>query len=160
MYERIPIELKKLNHWVCWKRVKDPKHPEKPRKVPINARTGMEAKSDDPSTWCDFSTAAMSAVEFAGIGFMFGGSGYFGVDIDGIADEIADFTNGSNGNIISEFTAALGSYMELSQSGAGIHIICRGKLPGEGCRHENVEMYDSGRYFAMTGDIIGNFTVT
>ena len=157
MYERIPNELKQLNHWVCWKRVKDPKRPEKPRKVPINARTGMEAKSDDPSTWCDFATAAASAVEFAGIGFMFGGSGYFGVDIDGIADEIADFTNGSDGNIVSEFTGALRSYTELSQSGAGIHIICKGSLPGEGNRHENVEMYDSGRYFAMTGDIIGNF---
>ena len=157
MYERIPIELKKLNHWVCWKRVKDPKHPEKPKKVPINARTGMEAKSDDPSTWCDFATAAASAVEFAGIGFMFGGSGYFGVDIDGIADEIADFTNGSDGSIVSEFTGALRSYTELSQSGTGIHIICKGSLPGEGNRHENVEMYDSGRYFAMTGDIIGNF---
>lgn len=158
MYERIPIELKQLNHWVCWKRVKDPKHPEKPKKVPINARTGMEAKSDDPSTWCDFSTAAASAVEFAGIGFMFGGSGYFGVDIDGIADEIADFLSGDTNNVVSEFTAALGSYTEFSQSGAGIHIICRGKLPGEGCRHENVEMYDSGRYFAMTGDIIENFS--
>ena len=157
MYERIPNELKQLNHWVCWKRVKDPKHPEKPRKVPINARTGMEAKSDDPFTWCDFATAAASAVEFAGIGFMFGGSGYFGVDIDGIADEIADFTNGSDGSIVSEFTGALRSYTELSQSGTGIHIICKGSLPGEGNRHENVEMYDSGRYFAMTGDIIGNF---
>ena len=157
MYERIPNELKQLNHWVCWKRVKDPKRPEKPRKVPINARTGMEAKSDDPSTWCDFATAAASAVEFAGIGFMFGGSGYFGVDIDGIADEIADFTNGSDGSIVSEFTGALRSYTELSQSGTGIHIICKGSLPGEGNRHENVEMYDSGRYFAMTGDIIGNF---
>ena len=160
MYERIPNELKQLNHWVCWKRVKDPKHPEKPKKVPINARTGMEAKSDDPSTWCDFSTAAASAVEFAGIGFMFSGSGYFGVDIDGIADEIFSFTSGeySDDNIVAEFTSALGSYTEFSQSGAGIHIICRGKLPGEGCRHENVEMYDSGRYFAMTGDIIGNFS--
>ena len=160
MYERIPNELKQLNHWVCWKRVfpTDPKHPEKPRKIPINARTGMEAKSDDPSTWCDFATAAASAVEFAGVGFMFGGSGYFGVDIDNIADEILSFTSGesSGENIVAEFTAALGSYTELSQSGAGIHIICRGKLPGEGCRHGNVEMYDSGRYFAMTGNIIGN----
>lgn len=160
MYERIPIELKQLNHWVCWKRVKDPKHPEKPKKVPINARTGMEAKSDDPSTWCDFSTAAASAVEFAGIGFMFGGSGYFGVDIDGIADEIFSFTSGEypDDNIVAEFTSALGSYTEISQSGGGIHMICRGKLPGEGCRHENVEMYDIGRYFAMTGDIIGDLT--
>ena len=79
---------------------------------------------------------------------MFGGSGYFGVDIDNIADEILSFTSGesSGENIVAEFTAALGSYTELSQSGAGIHIICRGKLPGEGCRHGNVEMYDSGRY--------------
>lgn len=76
MYQQIPGELKSLRNWVCWKRVHDPKHPEKPKKVPINARTGMEAASDNPSTWCDFQTAVESSVEFAGIGFMFGGSGY------------------------------------------------------------------------------------
>lgn len=160
MYERIPNELKQLNNWVCWKRVKDPKHPEKPRKIPINARTGMEAASNDPATWCDFQTAVQSSAEFAGIGFMFGGSGYFGVDIDGAANDIADFRNGgvSGDNIIAEFVTALGSYTEISQSGAGIHIICKGSLPGEGCRHGNVEMYDSGRYFAITGNVLGGRT--
>ena len=160
MYQQIPGELKSLRNWVCWKRVHDPKHPEKPKKVPINARTGMEAASDNPSTWCDFQTAVESSVEFAGIGFMFGGSGYFGVDIDGIPGELTDFQNGtaSPDNIVSEFLSALGSYTEISQSGHGIHIICRGKLPGDSCRHGNVEMYDSGRYFAMTGKVIPGFS--
>ena len=43
------------------------------------------------------------------------------------------------------------SYTELSQSGTGIHIIAKAKKPGERCRSGNVEIYDNGRYFIMTG---------
>lgn len=47
-----------------------------------------------------------------------------------------------------------GSYMELSQSGKGIHVFCKGKLldnlikPSEG-----IEIYKSNRYIALTGDV-------
>ena len=54
---------------------------------------------------------------------MFGNCEYFGVDIDGVGDEIAAFKTGEN-NIITEFITTLQSYTELSKSGKGIHIIC------------------------------------
>ena len=46
------------------------------------------------------------------------------------------------------------SYTEFSQSGQGIHIIIRGKKPGSKCRKDNFEMYDSDRFFVMTGNQI------
>ena len=157
MYEAIPEELKKLNQWVCWRFVDDPDRPAKPRKVPINARTGETAQSNNPATWCSFTEAVRAAARYNGIGFMFG-AGIFGVDIDGIEREIAAYQEGYVDNIIAEFIDSLGSYAEYSVSGRGIHILCRGKLPPNGRRRGNVEMYDSGRFFIMTGNPASDFT--
>ena len=38
-----------------------------------------------------------------------------------------------------------GSYTELSPSGKGLHILCKGTLPGKGVKKNQVEMYDRGR---------------
>jgi putative DNA primase/helicase len=47
------------------------------------------------------------------------------------------------------------SYAELSPSGTGVHIITRGSVTtdGKGKRdHERgIELYDTGRYFTVTG---------
>lgn len=150
-YESIPEELKALPNWVCWRLVPDEQRG-KPRKVPFNPRTGEAAKSNDSSTWCDFETACNSSTTggYDGIGFMFSESPYFGVDIDGVADEIPRYMEGEPG-LLADFVDTLRSYTELSTSGAGIHIICRGKLPPVGRRRGNIEMYESGRFFVMTG---------
>ena len=151
MYEQIPQELKALPNWICWDAVPDEKRG-KIKKVPINALTGGGAMSNNPSTWCDFDTAVRASEKHSGIGFMFGGCTYFGVDIDGKEEELEAYQRGENGNIISEFISTLQSYTEISQSGKGIHIICRGKLPKRGRRKGSVEMYEDGRFFVMTGN--------
>lgn len=134
--ENIPKELRKLNQWVCWT---------SDDKIPKSAKTGGNAMSNNPDTWSDFQTAvdACDKYGFEGIGFMFA-NGYFGVDLDHCLDNI-DF--------VDEFVKTLQSYAEVSRSGSGIHIICKGKLP-DGARHRgNVEMYSSGRYFICTGNL-------
>lgn len=151
MYEQIPQELKALPNWICWDAVPDEKRG-KIKKVPINALTGGGAMSNNPSTWCDFDTAVRASEKHSGIGFMFGGCPYFGVDIDDKEEELEAYQRGENGNIISEFISTLQSYTEISQSGKGIHIICRGKLPKRGRRKGSVEMYEDGRFFVMTGN--------
>ena len=151
MYEQIPQELKALPNWICWDAVPDEKRG-KIKKVPINALTGGGAMSNNPSTWCDFDTAVKASEKHSGIGFMFGGCPYFGVDIDGKEEELEAYQRGENGNIISEFISTLQSYTEISQSGKGIHIICRGTLPKRGRRKGSVEMYENGRFFVMTGN--------
>lgn len=153
----IPAELKGLRQWVCWQAVPDPARPDRPRKTPVNPLTGGGAMSNNPDTWTDYDTAVRESKKYTGIGFMFA-NGYFGVDIDNADDAIEDYRDGGTDNIVAEFIGTLRSYAEYSQSGRGIHIICRGKLPPGGRRKGNVEMYDSGRFFVMTGNQAAEYT--
>lgn len=153
----IPNELKNYPNWVCWKGEPDPSRPGKLRKTPVNAKTGGNAMSNNPDTWSDYETALLASSNYSGLGFMFSNSPFFGVDIDDIADEIEAYQHGDSDNIVSEFIHALGSYAELSQSGNGIHIICKGELPTGGRRKANVECYENGRYFIMTGKTVSEY---
>lgn len=129
----IPQELQACKNWVCWAGDKLPKNP----------YTGGNAMSNNPSTWSDYDTAvkAVSKYGFNGIGFMFAPP-YFGVDLDKCLD---------NTDFVDEFVEGLQSYNEISTSGNGIHIICKGTLPEGSRRRGHVEMYSEGRYFIMTG---------
>jgi putative DNA primase/helicase len=156
MYESIPTELKELKHWCCFKLVWEEKRG-KFTKVPYNATTGEKAKSNDESTWCDFETALLASPFYDGLGFFFKPP-YFGIDIDNVKEEIDRYKAGDHEeNIVSEFIEMMCSYTEYSVSGTGIHIISKGKLPVGGRRKGNVEMYDSGRFFAMTGNIASDY---
>lgn len=157
-YAAVPEEMKALPNWVCYKAVPDPKSHSGVSKKPVNPFTGELAKPNDKNTWSDYKTALSASVHFAGLGFMFGESPFFGVDLDDMTDELKDFEKGGEGGRIGEFINALGSYTEYSQSGHGIHIICRGSLP-DGARHKgSIEMYETGRFFVVTGKVCGDFT--
>lgn len=134
--ENIPSELKKVKQWVCWVGAD---------KIPRNPYNGFNAKSNDSDTWSDFDTAVQACEDygFDGIGFMFAPP-YFGVDLDHCMDK-SDFCD--------EFVETLGSYAEISKSGSGLHIICKGTLPDGARRKGGIEMYSSGRYFICTGEV-------
>lgn len=157
MYESIPEELKNIDNWVCWRSIPDPNSHSGIRKVPVNPLTGGQAMSNNPQTWSSFDTALHASVNYDGIGFMFEGSGMFGVDLDDCRDLIDDYLLGESTGIVAEFIYGLSTYAETSQSGNGIHLICRGTLPPGGRRKGKVEMYDRGRFFIMTGNAIGEF---
>lgn len=152
MYEKIPLELKQLPHWVGWKYMQHPGEDHK-RKVPINAMDGQPAKSNDPTTWCDFDTACRGKERFGldGIGFMFSGDGIFGIDIDHCYDSETQELDPAAAEIIE----TVQSYTELSPSGTGIHILCKGALPEGRKRRGAVEMYSTLRYFTVTGNQFG-----
>lgn len=151
----IPEELKKLPCWCCYDLEPGDK---KPRKVPKNALTGGNAQSNNESTWCTYEEAVEGLYKygFRGLGFFFKPP-YFGVDIDDVADEIQIYKDGQD-SIVTEFVHTLRSYTELSQSGNGIHIICKGTLPAGGRRKGKVEMYQNGRFFIMTAKPISEYT--
>lgn len=146
-YENIPEELKTLPHWVVHK-----------KKVPYTPGTGKMAKSNDPSTWRAFEAAAadVAAGNADGIGFMFSGSGYVGVDIDHCIDQDGQYNEQAAAAMV-----ILHSYTEISTSGDGLHIICKGNVPGD--RNRNIrlgmEIYDSGRYFVMTGHVVSAWSI-
>ena len=139
-------------------------------KEPYNPLTGQRAKADDPSTWVGFETAvrAVEQGEYAGIGIEFHpDNGIMGVDFD-------HSMNKETGEIVPEvldWLNKLNSYTERSQSGTGFHVLIYGKKPGGRSKVKfpewgvgfdgsdkpvEVEMYDNGRYFALTGDLFSN----
>lgn len=132
----IPEELKKVSQWVCVG---------KTDKIPKNPFNGKNAKANDPKSWGTFEQAvkACETFGFDYLGFEFAPP-YFGVDLDHCID---------NSDFCDEFVETLQSYAELSRSGDGIHIICKGKLPDGARRKGGVEMYSEGRYFICTGNI-------
>lgn len=158
MYEAIPDELRKLHQWGNYHRIWVPKR-NKYTKIPIDPWNGKDGKSNDSSTWSDFDTAMRALDKYPqsdGLAFYFA-NGYVGLDIDHIADELEKVQEGDNDpenyvNKVRELTQQ--TYMEVSMSGEGIHCIFKGKIPGDRRRKANVEMYQSGRFFALTGNAI------
>lgn len=134
--ENIPNELKEVPQWVC--AVSNDK-------IPKNPHTGGNAKANDPSTWGTYEEAleACEKYHFDYLGFEFFAP-YFGVDLDHCLDNI---------DLCDEFVETLQSYTEISKSGNGIHIICKGSLPDGARRKNGIEMYSQGRYFICTGNL-------
>ena len=141
--DKIPPELKVFHQWVCYRS----------NKIPVNPKTGDNAKADDPDTWSKFDQAvrhweAHRGNGIAGIGFEFSpGDPYTGVDLD----KCRDLETGVIEPWAREIIDRLQSYTEFSPSGSGLHILVRATLPPGGNRKGRVELYDSARYFTMTG---------
>jgi putative DNA primase/helicase len=151
--DRIPFELRAERRWVCWRYEE---REGKWTKVPVTPQ-GAPAKSNDPSTWTTFQACIAAPTrngQIAGIGFVLG-DGFVGIDLDHARDhetcEIADWAK----KIIDR----LRSYTEISPSGKGIHIICRGSLPPGRRRKGPIEMYDADRYFTVTGVRINDYGI-
>lgn len=157
-YQNIPQELRNLKQWGLFE-LKWVEARKKNTKIPINPYDGSAGKSNDPNTWSDFDTAmrALNEVERAdGLAFYFA-NGYVGLDIDHIDSNLEDWRAGDNdpNNLVNKFQDLTdNTYMEVSQSGTGIHAIFKGKIPGKRRRKGNYEMYQTGRFFALTGNNI------
>lgn len=167
--ENIPLELRELHQWVCWKRITRGDDP-KPTKVPYLPCGTKPAKSDDPDTWCSFdeARAGLTRGVVDGIGFVFSPDDpYFGLDLDKVIDpqssSILPWTDEQRKcehwsrsapdpeQILSAFSDRC--YCEKSPSGTGIHIIGRGTLP-RGRHLGNLEIYKLGRFFTVTGNVL------
>ena len=160
LYNNIPAELKSEMRWICW-RYEKREGKEKLDKVPYMAvlnksdGTKYRASSTKEKNWRSYDDAALLAEQgfFDGIGFVFTGSIYSGIDID---DCIGD--DGSLSDMARDVLEMLPkTYTEKSVSGNGLHIIVKGKLP-DGCagfKIDNIglEVYSEGRYFTMSGNV-------
>jgi len=149
--QTIPEELRKIPNWVCWQLMFKVGATKPWTKVPMNARTGYPAKTNDPSTWVPFGEALKAALEspdrYDGIGFVFTvEAGYVGVDLD----QCRDPETGEIEPWARDIINPLESYTEVTPSGTGVHIIVRGMIPA-GRKKGQIELYATGRYFTFTG---------
>jgi hypothetical protein len=135
---------------------------------------GRPAKANDPATWTDFPTAYRVYCQ-AGYGSFFDGIGYVPtaddpfvfldfdrvVGPDGVGTWSPELRAIFAGDVPepAALVEQLGSYAEVSPSGTGIRIVCKGKLPegrrkiggkGNGCP-DGVEMYATSHYLTITG---------
>jgi putative DNA primase/helicase len=158
MFESIPQELKDLKQWVVWKlEAKD----DKLTKVPYRADIpSIKASTTNQNTWSTFKQAIFTLEnekDISGIGFVFSGEDpYIGFDFDKCIDPLTGLVYPS----VEQDIISLHSYTEISQSGKGIHVIGIGANPdpdGKGNKKANVEMYSSGRYFAITGVLYNGY---
>lgn len=142
---------REVKQWVCWRLTPD-QNRGKPRKVPVDAKTGKAAASNRVETWSDYDTAvdALERYGYTGLGFMFTKEcGVVGVDIDHCYDPETQKFN----EIATDILAKQPTYAEYSPSGDGCHLWFRGIKPPGSSKNSGtgVEMYDSARYFTVTG---------
>ena len=153
-------ELKPLRQWVVYRLVWNAKKG-KADKRPINPHDGTGAKANDPATWGTYDEAQRYASEnglvgnVGGVGFEFG-NGYAGIDLDDVFE-----AGGMLKPFALEIVEVMRSYTEYSPSHKGLHILCKLSVSMSefGTRRRNdeigLEMYDSGRFFTVTGEIFG-----
>jgi len=147
-YESIPDALRERDQWVCWR---ETERDGKPTKIPVTPGTGAVASATDPETWASFGTAfAYSDTANAdGIGFVFTDDDpIVGVDLDDCrAPESGDVDDAA-----LDIIERLDSYTEVSPSGTGFHVLINGDLPDGRNRRGSVELYDTARFFTVTGN--------
>lgn len=148
----IPDELKKRKQWVCWKLVGADK-----RKVPFQP-SWQPASSTDKSTWNSYEDCLAQSDK---IGFVFTPDDpYIGVDLDGCRDAKTGVIESWAWDVLENFA----TYSEVSPSNTGVKLWGifdgvwkhKNKVDFEGT-HCGVEVYQTGRFFCVTGKVIAGF---
>jgi hypothetical protein len=147
--ETIPLELRSLAQWVI----------AGPDKLPHDPRTGSLAKVNDSTTWASFEDAVTGSVKFnkPNLGFVLvEENGLFIIDLDNKPHKpLTEAQLKVQDKILTAFSR---TYTELSVSGAGYHIIGKGKAPA-GKRRDFVEIYTGLRYLICTGNTVNSAPV-
>lgn len=140
--ETIPDEMRDSDRWMRWEKLN---RRGKTSKRPV-AVSGLPGSSTNPDRWSGYQEAKGSGIGH-GVGFALG---------DGIGCIDLDYALDGSGEPLpwaqEILDAAPQTFIEVSQSGRGLHIF--GYLPeAPGSNKGNgVEVYSSGRFIAMTGD--------
>jgi primase-polymerase (primpol)-like protein len=176
-YDTLHPDLKARAAFIVWKLETLPDRV-KPTKVLYSPATHTKAKTSDALTWGTFvqAVAAYEAGGFDGVGYVLSsGDPYTFIDLDCAIDPVARDRLRENPDHVphpldglkpwAQFLIKTAidklTYCALSQSGTGLHLIGRGKLPGQGRRVPvttggggGIEMYDTRRFVALTGNTV------
>jgi hypothetical protein len=156
-YENIPAELREPALWLQYYPSLNPKHPDKkPRKHP-EVKYGTPEERDANLRSLDYLIANRTLKTGGGYQrWTDPDEGLTYIDLDHVR-------NAETGEIEERAQAiinALDSYTEVSESGTGLHIVCRAQLSVDYKPDGTwVEIWGSGqipnRLLAMTGDLFG-----
>jgi len=150
MYQNIPAELRALPQFVNWRYEQLP-GAEKPTKPLFDPRSGWKASHSNPNDWTTFETAVSAAAtgKYSGVGFVLSANDpYTFIDLDTYDPKLTAEDKERHQKIAHAFQG----YAELSPSGAGLHLIIKGKVPA-GRKRGGVEIYSAERYMTVTGNV-------
>jgi hypothetical protein len=151
--DSIPDTIREIEQWICWReKDRDGKTTKIPTK-PYRTSGSPNAKTDDSSHWRDFDTALnyhrSGRITTSGVGFVFSTeTEIVGVDLDSCRNP----KTGEFDDWAQDVIDRLDSFTEISPSGTGAHVLLKGKLPDGRNRRGDIEMYDEGRFFTVTGE--------
>ena len=150
LYTNLPVELRLLPNWVLWRLEYPNGIDKKPTKRPYQLN-GQLASVTDPNHWSSFEDCfnVLQMGNYSGLGFVFTNSDYTGIDLDEPEGDASVVERQLK--VFNEFD----SYSEISPSGRGLHIIVKGAVP-TGRRRSKIELYSTGRFFTMTGNVYNN----
>lgn len=142
-------ELASRDQWVCWKYAPAKNGDGKLTKVPVQP-SGLGASTTNDATWSSLNVAVQGAFAAGyGVGYVFN-EDTVGIDLDGARNAKTGRAEPEAAEVLKKFK----SYTEISPSGTGYHIFCKGRLPkSEGRKGGKVEIYTKARYFTMTGQM-------
>ncbi|EHQ35632.1 hypothetical protein Metlim_1531 [Methanoplanus limicola DSM 2279] len=155
-YLNIPEELREREQWGLWKSEVMPNG--KTDKIPCDAY-GISVAHQSFNRSCKEAAAEYNHKIHAGLGYSFRQDDpYVGVDYDHVLDVNQDITDPD----IAEEITNLDSYTEFSQSGEGLHTLlktddCPDSLKAKGIHTKKGEIYFTGRFFAVTGNIYRDY---
>jgi putative DNA primase/helicase len=139
----IPNLMRNTPQWILWRL--DGK-----KKIPYSALYDGMASTTKSSTWTTYEKALQEFQrgDYSGLGFVIT-KGWIFIDMDdcyenGRLTKLAE-------NVLPKFSD--GGYAEQSQSGQGLHVICKGVIPSS-IKTKQIEIYGDSRYCAITGKAI------
>lgn len=148
MLDDIPEELRSRDQWILWKRINKG---DRVLKMPFSVGGSVASVNDIPSL-STFDKCCESLESYDGLGFVLTGDDLVAIDIDDCFDG-KSITNPEIRQIIKSFNE---TYMEISPSGRGVRIMCRGEWPKDGSRcaidGHSLEVYTNRRYVTITGN--------
>lgn len=155
LYINIPQEMKDLPRWVKWRKVfkKDKYGNIKWSKIPYSIKDNSSFNWNNSNNWESYDTAKNYIDGYDGLGYVL-------VEKDNIV--AIDLDNCIESGKLSIFTERIveifnGTYMELSQSGKGIHIFVKGSISKNiNLQNLGIEIYKNNRYIALTGSTGSN----
>jgi hypothetical protein len=146
--DNIPAELTARRQWVVWRYEW---RGTTWTKAPYTPGTASKAASNRRSSWRTFAEAVACYRErrdfFDGIGYMFAKDDPF---VGGDFDHCLDAT-GALSDFARQHLPA--TYAEISPSGTGIKFIAQGTI-ARGRKTVRAELYASGRFFTLTGNVV------
>ena len=172
-----PADCRDHDQWLTWKPTdNDRKVPRAPYAYPDWPKRYVDAQN--PTVWTDFESA-QDWVEKLSAGFAlacvirnrdeYPDEDFVVVDYD----DARDPGTGAIHPVVHEHLQTADSYADVSPSGTGVHILCRGQLPDDVTTvaddlptHDtfpdaSIEVYDSARFVAMSGQhLVGTPTET